>query len=49
MYIYICYKPGLVITKGSKIPDDVFEYIEVLIDEKYPFFSSINAAVTVNI
>jgi len=37
---------GLIITKGSKFPDEAFEYIEVLIDEKYPFFSSINAAVT---
>jgi len=38
---------GIVITKGSKIPDQAFEFIEILINDKYPFLYDINVAITV--
>ncbi|KAL6636388.1 hypothetical protein U3516DRAFT_774224 [Neocallimastix sp. 'constans'] len=37
---------GIVITYDSKFPDELFEYIEVLIDENYPYFTEINTAAT---
>ncbi|ORY73158.1 hypothetical protein LY90DRAFT_666761 [Neocallimastix californiae] len=37
---------GFVITKKSKYPDQAFEFIEIFIDEKYPFFTEANISVT---
>ncbi|ORX80020.1 hypothetical protein BCR32DRAFT_245899, partial [Anaeromyces robustus] len=37
---------GIIITEGSKFPDELFEYIEILINEKYSFCSQLNSIVT---
>ncbi|KAG4106109.1 hypothetical protein H8356DRAFT_1631042, partial [Neocallimastix lanati (nom. inval.)] len=34
---------GLIITKATKYPDQLFEYIENLINQDYPYFSELNA------
>jgi len=47
--LYTLFYKGLVITKKSKYPDELFEFFEILIDEKYPVYSGINPSVTVNI
>ncbi|ORX63774.1 hypothetical protein BCR32DRAFT_273335 [Anaeromyces robustus] len=48
--VFSFYVPGestcIIITKKSKFKDELFEFIEVLIDEKYPFFSELNISVT---
>ncbi|KAL6628501.1 hypothetical protein U3516DRAFT_793587 [Neocallimastix sp. 'constans'] len=33
---------GIIITKKSRFPDEAFEFIEVLINEKYPFYTELN-------
>jgi len=50
-----CYMPGtssfqggsgIVITKNSKFPDELFEYIEVLINGKNPYLQNLNNYIT---
>ncbi|ORY22805.1 hypothetical protein LY90DRAFT_515334 [Neocallimastix californiae] len=37
---------GIVITKHSKYHDEIFKYIEILIDKKYPYFTYLNISMT---
>ncbi|ORX60989.1 hypothetical protein BCR36DRAFT_407975 [Piromyces finnis] len=37
---------GIIITKKTKYPDELFEYIEILISEEYPYVSLTNPSVT---
>ncbi|KAL6590554.1 hypothetical protein U3516DRAFT_651457 [Neocallimastix sp. 'constans'] len=37
---------GIIITKMSKYPDQLFEYIEILINQDYPFFAELNSSIT---
>ncbi|ORX49381.1 hypothetical protein BCR32DRAFT_298617 [Anaeromyces robustus] len=37
---------GIIITSDSQYHDELFEYIKVIIDDKYPYFSELNSAVT---
>ncbi|ORX82022.1 hypothetical protein BCR32DRAFT_292924 [Anaeromyces robustus] len=37
---------GIIITKKSKYPDILFEYIKILVDDNYPYFSELNVSIT---